>query len=60
MVDVVAINVTAVTLPKPGMASSRPAFEEKTWGERETERERERERRERKRVTAKTKKESDI
>ena len=39
-VDVVAINVTAATVSKLGVTSSRPAFEEMRGKERERERKR--------------------
>ena len=37
-----ATNVTAATVPKPGVTSSRPAFEEKREKERERQKKRER------------------
>ena len=43
-VDIVDTNVTAATVPKPGVASSRPAFEAKRGKERDRDREKERER----------------
>ena len=43
-VDIVATHITAATVPKPGVTSSRPAFEEKRGKERERERKKERDR----------------
>ena len=43
-VDVVDTNVTAATVTKPGVASSRPAFEAKRGKERDRDREKGRER----------------
>jgi len=37
-VDIVATNFTATTTPRPGVTSSRPAFEEKRGKEREKDR----------------------
>ena len=56
-VDSVATNVTAATVSKPGVTSSRPAFEEKRGKERNRERERKREKSERKREKNREKRE---
>ena len=39
-VDIVATNITTATVPKPGVPSSRPAFEEKEGKEREKQKKR--------------------
>ena len=43
-VDIVATHATAATVPKPGVSSSRPAFEEKRGEERAGEGKKERDR----------------
>jgi len=39
-VDIVATNITTATVPKPGVPSSRPAFEERGGKEREKQKKR--------------------